>query len=204
MEGFSGSSVILFKSLSSDAVLEDITRLKLCANLGVSPRQPMALLVAGMKRQARPQATNELVENPDPLEMRYSASKFPIVILDSYSFLVYYHVYDEEGEVISKAAFDENDTFLGRIDTLSIAPPYTVAFLKARIMKVEGIIDRAIQLFEDTNGEVRMNDADRAPFYAETFPGCIEDYPLAVVYSSKNAEFDVNHDKGDSSKIQFQ
>ena len=51
-------------------------------------------------------------------------------------------------------------------------------------MKVEGIADRKIQLFEDTDGEVLMNDADRAPF-AETFPGCVEDDPLAVVYGSK-------------------
>ena len=52
-------------------------------------------------------------------------------------------------------------------------------------MKVEGIADREIQLFEDIDGEVLMNDADRAPFFAETFPGCVEDDPLAVVYGSK-------------------
>ena len=52
-------------------------------------------------------------------------------------------------------------------------------------MKVEGIADREIQLFEDIDGEVLMNDAGRAPFFAETFPGCVEDDPLAVVYGSK-------------------
>ena len=98
---------------------------------------------------------------------------------------MYYRVYGEETEVNSKAAFDEGDTSLGRIDTLSVAPPCTVASLKSRIMKVEGIADREIQLFEDTDGEVLMNDADRAPFFAETFPGCVEDEPLAVVYGSK-------------------
>ena len=52
-------------------------------------------------------------------------------------------------------------------------------------MKLEGIADREIQLFQDTDGEVLMNDPDRAPFFAETFPGCVEDDPLAVVYGSK-------------------
>ena len=54
-----------------------------------------------------------------------------------------------------------------------MAPPYTVASLKSRIAKAEGIADREIQLFEDTDGEALMKDADRAPFLAETFPGHI-------------------------------
>ena len=82
-------------------------------------------------------------------------------------------------------AFDKSNACLGRIDTLSVAPPYTVASLKSRIAKAEGIADREIQLFEDTDGEALMKDADRAPFLAETFPGCLEDDPLALVYGPK-------------------
>ena len=52
-------------------------------------------------------------------------------------------------------------------------------------MKVEGMADREIQLFEDTDGEVLMNDPDRVPIFAEKFPGCAEDDPLAVIYGSK-------------------
>ena len=85
----------------------------------------------------------------------------------------------------SKTGFDRNDTSLGRIDTLSVAPPYTVASLKSRIAKAEGIVNWEIQLFEDTDGEALMKDADRASFLSETFPGCIEDDPLALVYGPK-------------------
>ena len=87
----------------------------------------------------------------------------------------------------SKTAFDKSNTYLGRVDTLSVAPPYTVASLKSRIAKAEGIVDREIQLFEDTNGEALMKDVDRASFLAETFPGCLEDDPLAFVYGTKTS-----------------
>jgi hypothetical protein len=83
--------------------------------------------------------------------------------------------------VNSKTVFDRNDTSLGRIDTLSVAPPYSVASLKSCIAKAEGIVDREIQLFKDTDGEALMKDADRASFLAETYPGCLEDDPLALV-----------------------
>ena len=85
----------------------------------------------------------------------------------------------------SKTAFDKSNTGLGRVDILSVAPPYTVASLKSRITKAEGIVDREIQLFKDTDGEALMEDADRASFLSETFPGCVEDEPLALVYGPK-------------------
>ena len=84
----------------------------------------------------------------------------------------------------SKTAFDKSNTYLGRVDTLSVAPPYTVASVKSRIAKAEGTVDQELQLFEDTDGEALMNDADRASFLSETFPGCLEDDPLALVYGS--------------------
>ena len=59
-----------------------------------------------------------------------------------------------------------------------------MASLKSRIIKAEGIADQGFQLFEDTDGEVLMKDTDRAPFFAESFLGCVEDDPLAVVYGS--------------------
>ena len=82
----------------------------------------------------------------------------------------------------SKTAFDKSNTGLGRVDTLSVAPPYTVASLKSRIAKAEGIVHREIQMFEDTDGEALMKDADRISFLSERFPGCLEDDPLALVY----------------------
>jgi hypothetical protein len=41
---------------------------------------------------------------------------------------VYYWLYEEEGAMASsKTSFDQDDSSLGRIDTLSIVPPQTVA-----------------------------------------------------------------------------
>jgi len=74
---------------------------------------------------------------------------------------------------------------LMHVDTLSVAPPYTVASLKSRIAKAKGIVDREIQLFKDTDGEALMKDTDRASFLSETFPGFLEDDPLALVYGPK-------------------
>ena len=67
----------------------------------------------------------------------------------------------------SITAFDRNDTSLGRVDTLSVAPPYTVASLKLRIVKAEGILCRKIRLFEDPDGETLMKDVDKLSFLAD-------------------------------------
>ncbi|EDR06225.1 uncharacterized protein LACBIDRAFT_300505 [Laccaria bicolor S238N-H82] len=172
IEGEAGSNAVLFEALSNYAAIPDSTRLKLRDHLGlgVSSLEPMALVVGAAEVEKRssgpdPQAS----ENLDPHETHY----------------IYYRVYDEDGEVNSKTTFDRNDTSLGRVDTLSVAPPYTVASLKSRIAKAEDIVDRAIQLFEDTDGETLMKEADQASFLAETFPGCLEDGPLAFIYEPK-------------------
>ena len=82
----------------------------------------------------------------------------------------------------SKTAFDKSNIYLGRVNTLSVAPPYTVSSLKSHIAKAEGIVDRELQIFQDTDGEAIMKDADRVSFHSESFPGCVEDDPLALVY----------------------
>jgi hypothetical protein len=54
---------------------------------------------------------------------------------------------------------DETDTAVGRIDILSIPPPYSVASLKRRLRKAEEISDPDPQLFEDEDSKTAMNDA---------------------------------------------
>ncbi|EDQ99237.1 uncharacterized protein LACBIDRAFT_335221 [Laccaria bicolor S238N-H82] len=159
IEGLAEPNTSLFELLSSDVAIAGSTRLKLQDHLGIgaTSSEPMVLV------------TNKLIENPDSHEMCY----------------IYYHVYGEEGKVNLRAPFDKRDISLGCIDTLSITPPRTVASLKSRIVNVEGTSNQEIQLFEDTNGEVLMNDADHLPLFSETFSGCLEADPLAVVYVSK-------------------
>jgi len=82
-----GSNAVLFEARSSDAAIQDSTRLKLRGHLGpgMSSREPMALVVGVAeveKRSSGPDPrANELSENPDPHETRYSMSKMFIVIL---------------------------------------------------------------------------------------------------------------------------
>ena len=51
IEGYSGSSAILFDSLSSNAALKELTLLKLWGHLGVSSREPIVLVVPETKRR---------------------------------------------------------------------------------------------------------------------------------------------------------
>ena len=76
----------------------------------------------------------------------------------------------------SKTAFDKSDTCLGRVDTLSVAPPYTVASLKSRIVKAEGIgrretVRRRFQLFKYSDDERPREDADRESQWSEDTDG---------------------------------
>jgi len=102
---------------------------------------------------------------------------------DAHGNTVYYRIYKEmEGVISSKTHFDSDDNTLGRIDMLSVAPPHTVASLKSQIIKTEGtIVNQNMQIFKDINGEELMNDKDHLSFQADTYPGCEEDDPIAVV-----------------------
>ncbi|EDR06319.1 uncharacterized protein LACBIDRAFT_329011 [Laccaria bicolor S238N-H82] len=171
IEGMAGSNAVLFEAMSSDAAIPDSTWLKLCSHLGVGVSfcEPMALVVGIAEVEKRS-------IGPDQAEEVQSRFLY---------FLLYYRLYDEEGEVKSKTAFDGNDASLGRVDTLSIMPPHNMASLKSCIVKAEHIVDREIQLFEDTNGEAVMKDADWASLLAETFPSCLQGDPLSLVYGPK-------------------
>ena len=101
----------------------------------------------------------------------------------AYQQLVHYRVYEENGEVVSKTSFDENDSSLGRINILSIPPPHSVASLKSRLSKAEGASGRSCQLFEDEGGEITMKDDDIITSLTNSYPGASEEEPIAVVYS---------------------
>ena len=108
---------------------------------------------------------------------------------------VHYHIYDKDGAITSKTSFSPDDKSLGRIDTLSIAPPHTVASVKARIVKAEGVaLAQKIQLFEDMmDDEVLMNDSTRISLFAQTYPGSVEHEPLAIVCGGADETGIENH-----------
>ena len=114
------------------------------------------------------------------------------------SFAVYYRVYVSESEEEEKAktSFDENDISLGRINTLSIAPPHTAGSLKAHIAKVEGLVMpghalyKDMQLFQDVTSDAAMGDTDVISFPGDTYPGSDEGDPIALVNATANTAVD--------------
>ena len=95
-----------------------------------------------------------------------------------------------------KTSFDESDIFLGRINTLFIAPPHTAGSLKACIAKVEGLVtpDHALykdmELFEDMCSYAAMSDTDVISFQGDTYPGSDEGDPVALVNATANTATD--------------
>jgi hypothetical protein len=113
------------------------------------------------------------------------------------SFAVYYRVYSSEGgDKKAKTSFDESDISLGRINTLLIAPPYTVGSLKACIAKVEGLVTpghalyKDMELFQDMNSDTAMSDTDVISFQGDTYPGSDEGDPVALANATANTAAD--------------
>ena len=97
-------------------------------------------------------------------------------------FSVYYLVYDDDGEIVPKTSFDENNLSLGRVNTLSVPPPHAVSSLKNRIIISEDLLGHNVQLFEDGASESAMNDSDALTLLSDRFPGFVEDRPIAITY----------------------
>jgi hypothetical protein len=77
---------------------------------------------------------------------------------------VYYRIYDPDGAIVSKSAFDPGNPFLGRITARSVPPPHTVISLKRCIVKAENIQDPGgirTRLFRNNNGGVVVDSATK-------------------------------------------
>ena len=71
---------------------------------------------------------------------------------------------------------------MGRISALSVAPPFNISSLKARLAKVEGIGAKNLQLFEDLSADSPMSDSDGIALLTDQYPGSTADEPMAFVY----------------------
>ncbi|KIJ95884.1 hypothetical protein K443DRAFT_313777 [Laccaria amethystina LaAM-08-1] len=98
---------------------------------------------------------------------------------------VYFRVYDQGGEVVSKTSFDPTDSVLSCIDPLSIPPPRTVASLKTSLNQAERIFGLEFQLFLDDNGETLLNDGDTINLLSDNYPGISEADLMAVPYNQQ-------------------
>ncbi|EDQ99912.1 uncharacterized protein LACBIDRAFT_334602 [Laccaria bicolor S238N-H82] len=114
IKGFRSAAAESFKL----AVKED-------PGLGLSKDDPIVLVVRVEDVKNRKANTAQLVGLPEALPFHY-------------------RLYDEEGAMTSKTAFDMDDSSLGRIGMLSIAPPQTLASLRSLVMKIEGFVNQNI------------------------------------------------------------
>ena len=96
---------------------------------------------------------------------------------------MYYRIYDDDGEAVSKMSFDESDSSLGRIDIFTIPPLHTVASLKDRLIHVEGVSGHDVQLLENDDGEVTLNDGDAIALLTDNCLGSKEGQPIVSTYS---------------------
>jgi len=92
------------------------------------------------------------------------------------------------GEITSKTHFDKDDTSLGRVDVLSIAPPRTVSSLKSRLLKAEDFLGDDVQLFEDMGSDSPRDDTDVLTLLGDDYPGSTEDQPMAIVCKKRAVE----------------
>ena len=117
--------------------------------------------------------------------------------------LVYYRVYNEDGEVESLQHFNTADNSLGRISIASIAPPHTIATLKNRLAGAESI-DKAqmafsMKLFKDITGQDLIKDDDDDPFLRLT--GRSESRPMALIRPPRSTEPASDAEKVCSSRV---
>jgi len=97
-------------------------------------------------------------------------------------------------------SFDEDDPALGRINSLSVAPPFNVSSLKARLAKVEGIGANNLQLFEDLSADSPMNDSDSIALLTDQYPGSTADEPMAFICLNSADSFPAS----DSMEVKLQ
>ncbi|EDR07298.1 uncharacterized protein LACBIDRAFT_328165 [Laccaria bicolor S238N-H82] len=157
---------LVFTPLSSPAPKEDSARLSLSApsGPGLSEQDPIALVVKSEKRTKEVSQSEKLPERSDDTDIHYG--KFCQRLLLIYS--------------------------LGRINTLSIAPPHTAGSLKACIAQVEDLVipnhrlHKYMELFQDINSDAAMSDSDVISFQSDTYPGSDEGDPVVLVNATAN------------------
>jgi len=54
-------------------------------------------------------------------------------------------------------------------------------------MKVEGLVNWIVQLFQDMDGEMLMNDEVHIPLQVQVYPGHDEDEPITIVCGEESS-----------------
>ena len=93
---------------------------------------------------------------------------------------MYYLLYSDNYELPSKVAFDPEKPCLGRIRADSVAPPHSLASVKQRISRVEGIPALAhADLFADISCDTPLEEGHIS--ILRDGPGLSPNEPMAIV-----------------------
>lgn len=95
---------------------------------------------------------------------------------------IHYRVFNESGETASTRSFNENDVSLGRVHVLRVPLPHTGASLRTYLAKIQGVMNRHTQLFEDEGRNTTLEDGDSLALLSGACPGIPENAPLAFVH----------------------
>ena len=71
---------------------------------------------------------------------------------------------------------------MGRVNVLRVPLPHTSASLKTYLAKVEGVMNRYTQLFEDEGRNTTLEDGNSIALLSGACPGILENTPLAFVH----------------------
>ena len=91
-------------------------------------------------------------------------------------------MYTEDGAVISRHPVDPDESYLARVNSSSVAPPHTVASLKACICKLEDINDPvSVNMFASRSSRSILDDNKQIAITSSPGPGYKAEDPIALV-----------------------
>ncbi|KAJ7804071.1 hypothetical protein B0H14DRAFT_2886032 [Mycena olivaceomarginata] len=96
---------------------------------------------------------------------------------------IYYHIYAPDGILRCKKRLEANP-FIGRVKTISVPPPHTVASLKRALVQAEGLPDPVgdlTGLFPSRDARAAMDLNARVDILAGNF-GATAETPVALVF----------------------
>jgi hypothetical protein len=172
------------------------------AGPGVTSREPMALVVTlpdpdrlfyiAKRVRGSPAYDTQSVE---PQYRKHFCGGPYTYLLLIHEFLVYYRIYNEDGEIHSMRSFDPLDHPLGRIDAHFVAPPHTAASLKRCISNAERFAYLEDKLFLDISSESPMDDELSISILTNEGPGALANKPMAFVRPAFNQRVQVKHQR---------
>ncbi|KAJ6566798.1 hypothetical protein B0H19DRAFT_895175, partial [Mycena capillaripes] len=143
------------------------------ARSALDPTQTVTILGTEMPNGGAPETAYALVLHED-LKVDENSDQ-------QLSGRLYYQLFTQTDEDMSKASFNSNEPAVGRIERILVSPPHGPASIKRHIAKVEGKpIYAYSELYEDISAQQAMNDGYFSLIKSDG-AGWAEDKPMVLV-----------------------